>query len=182
MPIKSERGMNSLKKILEKFSKFMDLFSVYLPTLSFAVLFISFMATMIMRYFFKISLNWGSELAILCYMWIMFWASGKGLTLEDHVVFSLVYDKCSPKVQMLMKVFYNVVLAVLMLWALPACIQAMGRSTQITGVLKIPYKVAFAPFLFMLVDSSVRALAAAWKAYKEYTEKKNNPASEEVSA
>lgn len=174
--------MNSLKKFFEKFSKFMDLFSVYIPTISFLVLFLCFMATMILRYCFKYSLNWGSELAILCYMWIMFWGAGKGLTMEDHVVFSLVYDRCSPLVQMIMKVFYNVVLAVLLLWALPACITAMGRSNMITGVLKIPYKVAFAPFMFMLVDSAVRALCAAWKAYREYADKKNNPASEEVSA
>lgn len=171
-----------MKKALEKFSKFMDLFGVYIPTLSFAILFLCFMATMIMRYCLKISLNWGSELAILCYMWIMFWGSGKGLTMEDHVVFSLVYDRCSPKVQMIMKVFYNIVLAILMVWALKPCIVAMGRSNMITGVLKIPYKVAFAPFLFMLVDSAVRALCAAKKAYDEYVEKKNNPVTEEVSA
>lgn len=174
--------MNSLKKAIEKFSKFMDFFGVYIPTISFCVLFLCFMATMIMRYCLKISLSWGSELAILCYMWIMFWGAGKGLTLEDHVVFSLIYDRCSPKIQMIMKVFYNIVLAVLLVWALPSCVQAMLRSNMITGVLKIPYKVAFAPFLFMLVDSAVRALFAAKKAYDEYVEKKNNPANEEVSA
>jgi hypothetical protein len=36
--------------------------------------------------------------------------------------------------------------------------------------------------MFMLVDSAVRALFAAKKAYVEYVEKKNNPAAEEVSA
>ena len=173
--------MNSLKKVLDKFSKIMDFIGVYIPTLSFAVLFLCFMATMIMRYCFKISLNWGSELAILCYMWIMFWGSGYGLSHEDHVVFSLVYDRCSPKTQMIMKVFYNILMAILMLVSVPACLTAMGRSKMITGVLKIPYKVAFAPFMFMLVDSAVRALAAAKKAYDEY---KNpvNPENEEVSA
>ena len=150
--------MNSLKKVLEKFSKFMDLFGVYIPTLSFAVLFLCFMATMILRYVFKFSLNWGSELAVLCYIWIMCFGSGKGLSLGDHVVFSLVYDRCGPKVQMVMKVIYNIVIFVLLLVALPACYKAMMRSNMITGVLKIPYKIAFAPFLFLLVDNSVRAL------------------------
>lgn len=171
-----------MKKAFEKFSKVMDFIGVYIPTISFAVLFLCFMATMIMRYCLKISLNWGSELAILCYMWIMFWGSGYGLSHNDHVVFSLIYDRCSPKTQMIMKVFYSILMAVLMLWALPACITAMGRSNMITGVLKIPYKVAFAPFLFMLVDNSIRSLVYAWKAYEEYKEQKNNPAAEEVSA
>ena len=174
--------MRFLKKFFEKFSKFMDLFSHYLPTLCFGVLFLSFMATMILRYCFKISLSWGSELAILCYMWIMFWGAGRGLTKGDHVVFSLVYDKCSPKIQMIMKVFYNIALAILLLWALKPCIVAMLRSNMITGVLKLPYKVVFAPFMFMLVDSAIRALCAAWNEFKSYKEQKNAPATEEVSA
>ena len=173
--------MNSLKKALEKFSKFMDLFGVYIPTLSFAVLFLCFMATMILRYVFKISLNWGSELAVLCYIWIMCFGSGKGLSLGDHVVFSLVYDRCGPKVQMVMKVMYNIVIFVLLLVALPACYKAMMRSNMITGVLKIPYKIAFAPFLFLLVDNAVRALFEIKKVITEYREKKNNPVSEEVA-
>lgn len=173
--------MNSLKKVLEKFSKFMDLFGVYIPTLSFTVLFLCFMATMILRYVFKISLNWGSELAVLCYIWIMCFGSGKGLSLGDHVVFSLVYDKCPPIVQTVMKVIYNIVICALLLVALPACVKAMLRSNMITGVLKIPYKVAFAPFLFMLVDNAVRALFEIKKVIAEYREKKNNPVSEEVA-
>ena len=174
--------MNSLKKVCEKFSKVFNFIGVYIPTISFGVLFLCFMATMIMRYCFKISLNWGSELAILCYMWIMFWGSGYGLSHNDHVVFSLVYDRCSPKIQMIMKVFYSVLMTVLLLWAVPACITAMMRSNMITGVLKIPYKVAFAPFLYMLVDNAIRSLAYAWKSVKEYKEQKNNPVNEEVSA
>lgn len=173
--------MNSLKKVLEKFSKFMDLFGVYIPTLSFTVLFLCFMATMILRYVFKISLNWGSELAVLCYIWIMCFGSGKGLSLGDHVVFSLVYDKCPPIVQTVMKVIYNIVICALLLVALPACVKAMLRSNMITGVLKIPYKVAFAPFLFMLVDNAVRALFEIKKVIAEYREQKNNPVSEEVA-
>lgn len=174
--------MNSLKKAIEKFSKFMDLFSHYLPTLCFAVLFLSFMATMILRYCLKISLSWGSELAILCYMWIMFWGAGRGLTKGDHVVFSLVYDKCNPTIQMVMKVFYNICISVLFIWVLKPCIVAMGRSNMITGVLKLPYKVVFAPFMFMLVDNAVRALFEAKKAIDEYKDAKKNPADEEVSA
>jgi TRAP-type C4-dicarboxylate transport system permease small subunit len=76
---------------------------------------------------------------------------------------------------------FLIVLFVLLLVALPACYKAMMRSNMITGVLKIPYKIAFAPFLFMLVDNSVRALVEAGKVIVEYREKKNNPVGEEVA-
>ena len=74
-----------------------------------------------------------------------------------------------------------IVLAALLLAVVPACYKAMMRSNMITGVLKIPYKVGFAPFLFMLVDNAIRALFEVKKAIDEYREKKNNPVSEEVA-
>ena len=78
-------------------------------------------------------------------MWIMFWGCGKAMENDEHVVFSLVYDKCSPKVQMLMKIAYNLILAVLVALAFKPSLTLMLKSTMKTGILKIPYKIAFAP-------------------------------------
>jgi TRAP-type C4-dicarboxylate transport system permease small subunit len=47
-------------------------------------------------------------------------------------------------------------------------------STMITGVLKIPYKVAFAPCIFMFVDIIVRSFCNLSKARAEYKENLNS--------
>lgn len=150
----------------------MDILGVVFPCLIFLVLFLSFIATIAARYFFHRSLTWGNEVAVLCYMWIMFWGCGKAIENDEHVVFSLVYDKCSPKMQMIMKVFYNILLAVLLCIALPACVRSLLKSTQVTGVLKLPYTVVFAPYIWMLGEAVVRSLINVKKAIDDY---KNPP-------
>ena len=145
-----------------------DVWGVWLPCLIFVCLFLCFVATIVLRYFFRKSLSWGNELAVLCYMWIMFWGCGKAMENDEHVVFSLVYDKCSPKVQMLMKIAYNLILAVLVALAFKPSLTLMLKSTMKTGILKIPYKIAFAPFFWMLGEIIVRSLINVKKAIDEY--------------
>ena len=157
--------MKTAKKIGRKI---MDILGVGFPCVIYLVLFFSFVATIFMRYLFQKSLAWGNEVAVLAYMWIMFWGVGKAIENDEHVVFSLVYDKCSPKVQMLMKVFYNLLLAVLVACAFPSCVKMLLKSTMITGILKIPYKVCFAPHIWMLGEIIVRSLINVKKAIEEY--------------
>lgn len=157
--------MKTVKKIGRTI---MDILGVGFPCVIYLVLFLSFVATIVMRYCFAKSLAWGNEVAVLAYMWIMFFGCGKAIENDEHVVFSLVYDKCSPKVQMLMKVFYNVLLAVLIAIAIPPCVRLLMKSTQITGILKIPYKICFAPYIWMLAETVVRSLINVKKAIDEY--------------
>ena len=67
-----------------------------------------------------------------------------------------------------MKVFYNVLLAVLIAIAIPPCVRLLMKSTQITGILKIPYKICFAPYIWMLAETVVRSLINVKKAIDEY--------------
>ena len=63
------------------------------------------------------------------------------------------------------------------------CLKALMGSSQITGVLKIPYKVAFAPFFWMMLNIIVYSILNIRKAIVEY--KNPEPAaadSKEVSA
>lgn len=157
--------MKTVKKIIRVVADFLG---VFCPCVIFLALFFSFVATIILRYFFKTALSWGNELAVLCYIWIMCFGCGKAIETDEHVVFSLVYDKCSPKVQMLMKVVYNLLLAVLICCAFKPSLTLMLKSTMKTGILKIPYKICFAPFFWMLFETVIRSLINVKKAIDEY--------------
>ena len=165
-----------MKKKKNPLQTLSDVLGVGFPCLIFLVLFFCFVATIVLRYFFRKSLSWGNELAVLCYMWIMFWGCGKAIENDEHVVFSLVYDKCSPKVQMLMKVVYNLILAVLVALAFKPSLALLLKSTMRTGVLKIPYKYAFMPFFWMLAEIIVRSLINVKKAIDEYKHPKGESA------
>ena len=92
------------------------------------------------------------------------------MLFRSHVVFSLVYDVVSPFTQMAMKVVYNAVLAILMVICFQPCLKALLASTQITGVLKLPYKLAFAPFFWMMLNIIVYSAINIKKAIDEYKE------------
>ena len=173
--------MKTAKKVL---GKIMDILGVGFPCVIYLVLFLSFVATIVMRYCFGKALAWGNEVAVLAYMWIMFFGCGKAIENDEHVVFSLVYDKCSPKVQMMLKVFYNILLAVLIAIAIPSCVKLLLKSKQITGILKIPYKICFAPYIWMLAETVVRSLINVKKAIDEYKNHKHpaQGADKEVTA
>ncbi|MBQ9708962.1 MAG: TRAP transporter small permease subunit [Firmicutes bacterium] len=135
--------------------KILDILDIGVTSVAFIVIFVTFMISIISRYILRIPVTWTYEISILGYMWTMFFGVGKAIENDQHVVFSLVYDKVSPKTKKIFLILYNVLLVVLLLIAFIPCIQAMLKSTMTTGVLKLPYKLVFAPFFFMIIETIV---------------------------
>lgn len=158
----------SNKKIFEIWEKILTVFTCC----TFLVIFITFMTTIISRYCLKKPVTWSYEVSVLAYMWTMFFASGIALKYEEHVVFGLVYDKRSEKGKAIYRMIYNAMLIVLLAWSLPSGIRAIMKSQMITGVLKLPYKLVFAPYFFMMVDIIVRSILKFREAVIEF---KNAP-------
>ncbi len=137
--------------------KILDFFETGVTSVAFIIIFISFMISILSRYVFRIPVTWTYEISILGYMWTMFFGVGKAMDNDEHVVFSLVYDKMSPKRKKFALILYNVLLVVLLLISFIPCVQAMLKSTMKTGVLKLPYKIVFSPFFFMMVEIIIKA-------------------------
>ena len=149
--------------------KVMTVLSEGVPMVAFCVVFITFMATIFCRYVLRFAIPWSYEVSILGYMYCMFFGSGIALKRDEHVVFSLLYDKLSPLGQLISKLVYNAVLIVLICIVFTPCLNSLMASTMKTGILKMPYKVVFAPFLWMLFECAFRCLfymKASWEEYK----------------
>ena len=172
--------MKTLKTVICKINDFLG---IVFPCILFLILFFSFIATIFARYFMGKSVTWGNEVAILAYMWIMFFGCGKAMENDEHVVFSLVYDEMPPFIQMVMKLVYNAVLVVFMIICFKPGFTALLNSTQITGVLKLPYTVVFAPFFWMMLNIIVYSIINIYKAVQEYKNSGSaHKGSKEVSA
>ena len=153
-------------------SKIMTVLSEGVPMVAFLVVFVTFMMTIICRYVLRFAIPWSYEVSILGYMYCMFFGSGIALKRDEHVVFSLLYDKLSPLGQLLCKLIYNAALVVLIAIIFVPCVNSLMASTMKTGILKMPYKVVFAPFMWMLFECAFRCLfymKASWQEYKEVT-------------
>lgn len=161
----------ALKKILKTVNY---IFGVIFPNISFCMIFIAFMVAILSRYIFRQPVAWTYEISVLGFMWTMFFGVGKAIELDEHVVFGLVYDTLKPFGKMLCKLLYNVALMILLaILFIPALRMAL-KSTMMTGVLKMPYKIIFAPFFLMLAEIVVRSGLNIKKAVQEYRAERNN--------
>jgi TRAP-type C4-dicarboxylate transport system permease small subunit len=163
-----------MKEKLIKIGNGIDKVLEIITDCTFLLIFITFMLTIISRYIFRKPITWSYEVSVLAYMWTMFFGVGLGMKRDEHVVFGLVYDLLKPYGQFMFKMIYNIFLIVLLLVCFIPCCQSLLSSTMITGVLKIPYKVAFAPCIFMFVDIIVRSFCNLSKARAEYKENLNS--------
>jgi TRAP-type C4-dicarboxylate transport system permease small subunit len=149
--------MNNQTDTKSFLGKVLDFFEIGVTSTAFVVIFITFMISIISRYVLRVPVTWTYEISILGYMWTMFFGVGKAIDNDEHVVFSLVYDKMSDKGKRFCLILYNCMLVVLLLIAFIPCVQAMIKSTMKTGVLKLPYKVVFSPFFFMMAEIIIKS-------------------------
>ncbi|WP_069999529.1 TRAP transporter small permease [Cellulosilyticum sp. I15G10I2] len=154
--------MDNVKKIGKKV---IDFLGITVPTITFLIIFITFMIGIISRYVLRQPVPWTYEISILAYMWTMFFGVGQAIRLDEHVVFGLVYDSASEKVQKIFRVIYNLAVAILVTIAFMPCLNSMLSKRGITGVLQLPYKWVFAPFLLMFIEIILRC---AYNVIKEF--------------
>ena len=149
--------------------KIMTVLSEGIPMVAFLVVFCTFMMTIFCRYLLRFAIPWSYEVSILGYMYCMFFGSGIALKRDEHVVFSLLYDKLPPIGKLICKVVYSAALIVLIAIIFVPCFKSLMASTMKTGILKMPYKFVFAPFLWMIFECAFRCLfyiKASWEEYK----------------
>ncbi|MBR1558820.1 MAG: TRAP transporter small permease [Clostridia bacterium] len=163
-------------------AKLMTVLSEGVPMVAFLVVFVTFMMTIICRYVLRFAIPWSYEVSILGYMYCMFFGSGIALKRDEHVVFSLLYDKLPPLGQFLCKLIYNVALIALIAIVFTPCLNSLMASTMKTGILKMPYKVVFAPFMWMIFECAFRCLFYIKQSWDEYRAHKKPEAKEVVEA
>ena len=137
----------------------------------FALLFLTFVLQVAMRFMFEKPLAWSDELIVVLYILIVFWTAATLLQEKDHVMLDLVYAALPPGGQRVMALVGAALMVVLLLILLPQAwdyVRFMGREK--TPVLDIPFSWVFAPFLLFValvawryIVKLVRLLGSGWK-------------------
>ena len=154
-------------EVVKKIGKaLMYLLGTIIPNLTFLLIFVTFMVTIISRYVLKAPVPWAYEISILAYMWTMFFGVGKAMQNDEHVVFGLVYDHVGPTAKLVFEILSSLILGVLLILVFIPSIHSLLAKRMVTGVLKLPYTVVFAPLIYMFAEMLVRSLIACWKHIK----------------
>ncbi len=137
----------------------------------FALLFLTFVLPVGMRFLFERPLAWSDELIVVLYIAVVFWSAATLLREKEHVMLDLVYAALPPGGQRVFALVGAGLMAGLLLVLLPEAwdyVKFMGREK--TPVLDIPFSLVFAPFLLFValaawryVVKLVRLLGPGWK-------------------
>jgi len=137
----------------------------------FALLFLTFVLQVGMRFLFDHPLPWSDELIVILYILIVFWSAATLLQEKDHVMLDLVYAALPPRGRRAFALVGAGLTATLLLILLPGAfdyVRFMGRER--TPVLDVPFSLVFAPFLLFIalvalryVVKFVRLLGSGWK-------------------
>ncbi len=130
----------------------LDLFEIYIPAVAFSIMFVVFVLQIFFRYFLNSPLTWPYEVTIFAFIWTAILGACYARREGVHVVFGLVYDKVSPKTQVIFRLIANGPILVAFLVALkPSYEQVMFMSFKKSTVLKIPFHIAYSPYVVFVV-------------------------------
>ncbi|MCG3210336.1 MAG: hypothetical protein FOGNACKC_03967 [Anaerolineae bacterium] len=141
----------------------LDVLEIYLPTLSFVVLFVVFILQVFFRYFLNNPLTWPPEVISIAFIWTTVLGACYAQRQADHVNFSLIYDRLSPMGQLIFRLIGNSFIAIAFIIALkPTYDYITFMNFQKSTVLRISYAYIFSPYLVFLVLIAGRMLASIW--------------------
>jgi len=127
----------------------------------FAVLFLSLVVQVGLRFVFGAPAAWTEELATIAFVWVIFWGTAFAVPLSVHVAVDFVVTRFAPPVR---RALYALGLAALggcFLWALPGSFDYLRfMLRERTPVLDWPFGVVYGVFLAAAFMVVLRCLAA----------------------
>ena len=143
--------MQTAKFLKRTGSVLVDIIEIYIPSITFIVLFITFLLQIFFRYFL-VPLTWPLELTLLCFIWTALLGGLYAKRDNSHVKFTIIYDMVKPKTQLWMRIIGNFMLLLSFCIALyPSYDYVAFMAYKKSNVMKIPMNWAYFPFIIFLV-------------------------------
>lgn len=155
--------------VLYKTLRFLvDSIEIYIPVITFSILFISFLTQIVARYFFK-PLLWPEELSLMCFVWTALLGGLYAKRDNSHVAFSMLYDAVKPRTQLYMRIAGDLLMLFAFILAfVPSWRYVSFMAYKKSDVLLIPMNIVFFPYMIFLADMIVRVLIDLVRGIKDY--------------
>lgn len=129
-----------------------DSVEIYLPVLSFAVMFMAFILQIFYRYVMNAPSTWAFEITRVAFVWSVLFAGIYTMRQREHLAFTLVYDRFPKRLQPYVRIASNGIVCIGFCIAfLPALHYVSFMGVMSTTILNIPMSVVYAPFLVFLI-------------------------------
>ncbi|PTQ65077.1 TRAP transporter small permease [Celeribacter persicus] len=85
----------------------------------FVVLFLTLVAGIVSRYVLHAPIAWTDELAVILFIWVIFFTGGFSLPYKEHFGFDVVYDMLSLRSKRVISIVTSAGLAAVLIYSLP---------------------------------------------------------------
>ena len=161
-----------MKKGLKSFFSFvLDVFTLHLPSLCFAFVFVTYILMIVYRYIFHRSLSAIYELNTIVYLWCVMLGAAYATRKDLHIRFEILYDRVGKKTQLAMRLIGNAIVMVLFIFLLPGAWKALQKQgLRSTSILSISFTIVYFPFIFLIVFTIVKFAVSIVKDLKLATD------------
>ena len=126
---------------------------IYIPILSFTVLFLTFILQVFFRYVLNNPLTWTQDAIVIGFCWTVILGACYTMRKKGHVQFTMLYEAYSPKVAAWARLAGNLLIIVtFILMVIPSFRYAFFLGFQKTPVLRVSYTWIFLPFTYFLLS------------------------------
>ena len=158
--------MNSLRKTRDILC---DIVELYIPAVSFVIMFLTFVAQIFFRYVLRSPLDMAYEITVSCYLWLVILGACYAQRDRSHVVFTLATDKMPIRMRAFCTFLGSLLIAVAFIWSFVPSIEFIAfMARQKTSVLKIGMNIIYAPyipFLFLMILYMLRDMLVDFKVF-----------------
>lgn len=158
--------MNSLRKTRDILS---DIVELYIPAISFVIMFFMFVAQIFFRYVLRNPLSMAYEVTVSCYLWLVILGACYAQRDRSHVVFTLAADKMPIRLRAFCTFLGSLLIAVAFTWSFIPSIEFVAfMARQKTSVLKIGLDIIYAPyipFLLLMILYMLRDMIVDFKVF-----------------
>lgn len=163
-----------MKKFCLFLNKIRDIIEIYIPTIAFIIMFLTFILQIIMRYIFKYPLTWAYEVTVIGFSWTVILGACYAMRTRSHVKFTLIYDMFSGKKAAIIRALGNLILVVgFLLLVVPSYKYVKFMNFQATSVFKIKLSWIFSPFVYFLISIILYTFEELREDFRIITDKRN---------
>jgi TRAP-type C4-dicarboxylate transport system permease small subunit len=144
---------------MERLTRLLRQGAEHVGQLLFVVMFGAFLLQIFSRYLLPNPLPWTDEVALIAFLWLVFWAGGLLLSDREQVRFDIVVHALPDRAKRLVAALGNLLVVGLFGWALPTILDYIAFLwREKTSVLQLPLDWVFSCFGLALIAIILRAL------------------------
>lgn len=150
----------------------LDIIEVYLPIVFLLTLFASFIIGIFFRYCLQNPQSWSYELSSICFVSFIILSACFVQRTEQHIVFDMLFNKMTLKVQCFMRFVSNLIIAVICAILTPVSVKFVMSMKGLTSqVLKIPRGMIFVCFVILFLSTALRCAIRAFFDFRALKER-----------